>query len=146
MSVVIRFYSVADDYGEFSNFAQYPIKVKGKIWPTSEHYFQAMKFDSQSDQAEIRKAKTPMEAAKKGRDRKRKLRRNWESSKDNIMREAVFEKFSQHEKLKQLLLSTGSSKIVEHTDKDNYWADGGDGRGKNKLGIILMEVRERLAT
>ena len=146
MSDVINFYSVSDDYGELSNFALYPIKIKGKVWPTSEHYFQAMKFESQKDQAEIRKAKTPMEAAKKGRDRKRKLRKNWESSKDNVMREAVLQKFSQHENLKELLLSTGSSKLVEHTENDKYWGDGGDGRGKNRLGIILMEVRERLGT
>ena len=40
----INFYSVNDEYGEFSNFAAFPIKLKGKHWPTSEHYFQAQKF------------------------------------------------------------------------------------------------------
>ena len=41
---VIRFYSVSAEYGELSNFALYPITLKGKRWPTSEHYFQAQKF------------------------------------------------------------------------------------------------------
>ena len=146
MGDVINFYSVTDEYGEFSNFATYPIKLKGKVWPTSEHYFQAMKFESASDQNEIRKAKTPMEAARKGRDGKRKLKRNWESMKDNVMRDAVFAKFDQHSNLKQLLLSTNDAKLVEHTENDDYWGDGGNGKGKNMLGRILVEVRIKFST
>ncbi len=64
--------------------------------------------------------------------------------KDNIMREAVMAKFSQHEDLKSLLLSTGDAHIIEHTENDAYWGDGGDGSGKNMLGKILVETRERL--
>jgi N-glycosidase YbiA len=41
-------------------------------------------------------------------------------------------------------LATGDAKIVEHTENDAYWGDGGDGSGQNKLGQILMEVREEL--
>jgi predicted NAD-dependent protein-ADP-ribosyltransferase YbiA (DUF1768 family) len=36
------------------------------------------------------------------------------------------------------------AKIVEHTANDFYWADGGDGSGLNKLGLMLMKIRERL--
>ena len=32
---IIRFYSVQDEYGELSNFAAFPITLKGKRWPTS---------------------------------------------------------------------------------------------------------------
>ena len=42
------------------------------------------------------------------------------------------------------LLATGDSTIVEHTENDAYWGDGGDGSGKNRLGQILMRVREKL--
>ena len=146
MDKVIKFYSVTDEYGEFSNFAAYPIKLKGRKWPTSEHYFQAMKFESAKDQKDILGAKTPMEAARKGRDRKRKLKRNWESMKDNVMKEAVLAKFSQHIELKELLLSTGAAKLIEHTENDDYWGDGGNGKGKNMLGRILMTIRDKLAT
>lgn len=145
MEEPIKFYSVADEYGEFSNFANYPIRLKGKLWPTSEHYFQAMKFESSKDQESIRKAKSPMEAARKGRDRKKKILRNWESAKVNVMRDAVKAKFSQHENLKSLLLSTGQAKLIEHTENDAYWGDGGDGKGKNMLGRILMQIRDELA-
>ena len=84
-----------------------------------------------------------MEAAGKGRDRKRSLRKSWEAMKDNVMRDAVLQKFSQHSNLIELLLGTGSAKLVEHTENDSYWGDGGNGSGKNRLGLILMEVRDK---
>lgn len=141
---VINFYSVAEEFGEFSNFAAFPIKLQGKRWPTSEHYFQGQKFQDTGHREEVRRAKTPMIAARLGRDRKKKLRRDWESVKGNVMREAVLAKFSQHDELRNVLLATGEAKLVEHTTNDAYWGDGGDGSGKNMLGRILMEVREQL--
>ena len=41
-------------------------------------------------------------------------------------------------------LSTGEVVIVEYTEKDKHGGDGGDGTGKNRLGQILMRVREGL--
>lgn len=142
---VIRFYSVAADYGFLSNFAPYPIVLDGKRWPTSEHYFQAQKFDTAKDRDAVRAAGSPMLAARVGRDRKRKLRRDWESAKVAVMRKAVGAKFRQHESLAAMLLATGTAKLVEHTESDSYWGDGGDGSGKNMLGRILMDVRAELA-
>ncbi|MFY0565754.1 NADAR family protein [Archangium lansingense] len=144
MSAVIHFYSVTDEYGEFSNFAPHPIKLEGKVWPTSEHYFQAQKFVGTPHEEAIRKARTPFIAAELGRDRSKKLRRDWESVKVAVMREALRAKFTQHPELRELLLSTGEAKLVEHTENDDYWGDGGDGRGKNMLGRLLVELREAL--
>ena len=142
----IKFYRVEDAFGEFSNFAAFPIKLDAKMWPTSEHFFQAQKFKDTGYQDKIRRTKSPMIAARLGRDRKKKLRRDWESVKDNVMRKAVHAKFTQYEDLKGLLLSTRDAKIVEHTVNDSYWGDGGDGSGSNMLGQILMEVRKSLAS
>jgi ribA/ribD-fused uncharacterized protein len=143
---VIRFYSVSGEYGCFSNFSTHPIVLKGVTWPTSEHSFQAQKFAGTPHEEEVRQSKSPMIAARMGRSRKRPLRKDWESVKDLIMSEAVFAKFTQHADLREILLGTGDSKIVEHTVKDRYWGDGGDGSGKNRLGEILMRVRGRLRT
>ncbi|BDD06787.1 NADAR family protein [Aureibacter tunicatorum] len=140
----IRFYSENAKWGEFSNFALYPVKLTGKVWPTSEHYFQAQKFEDKSYQDKIRKSASPMMAAQLGRSRKEKIKKNWDKQKDNVMYEVVMAKFSQHEELRELLLSTKDSKLVEHTENDDYWGDGGDGTGKNRLGKILMKVRENL--
>lgn len=140
----IRFYRVEDNYGEFSNFAPTPIVLKGTTWPTSEHYFQAQKFAGHPDEEAIRQAESPAEAARMGRERTRPLRANWETIKESVMREALYAKFTQHEALRAKLLSTGDALLVEHTDHDAYWADGGDGSGKNRLGVLLMELREQL--
>ncbi|AKU96012.1 GTP cyclohydrolase II [Labilithrix luteola] len=142
----IRFYSVGDEYGEFSNFAAYPIRLRGKSWPTTEHFFQAQKFENERDREDVRAARTPMLAARMGRDRKRKLRRDWESVKVSVMREALEAKFTQHDDLRALLLATGDALLVEHTENDDYWGDGGDGSGRNELGRLLMAVRDALRT
>ncbi len=144
MNPPILFYRVEEPYGEFSNFAPYPIRLKGKTWPTSEHYFQAQKFPGTEHEEAIRQLNSPMIAARAGRDRKKPLRADWEAVKDAIMREAVTAKFTQHLKLRELLLWTGDARLIEHTRNDRYWADGGDGTGRNQLGIILMELRQTL--
>jgi len=141
---VIKFYRIKDEYGCFSNFAPYPITLKGKSWPTSEHYFQAQKFAETEHEEAIRLANSSMVAAQMGRDRKRRLRDDWEAVKDDIMREALEAKFTQHPDLRALLLATGSAQLVEHTSNDRYWADGGDGNGLNMLGQLLMSLRAEL--
>lgn len=144
MSEDIKFYSVGEAFGEFSNFAPYPIKLDGKMWPTSEHYFQAQKFNDERYKEKIRKTKPPMQAAILGRDRKKKLRNDWNSVKINVMRKVLEAKFTQYDELMELLQNTGDSKLIEHTYNDSYWGDGGDGSGKNMLGILLMELRDKL--
>lgn len=44
------------------------------------------------------------------------------------------------EKLKIKLLETGSRYIVQncHKNFDPFWADNGDGTGKNMMGVLLM--------
>ncbi|MBY0523058.1 MAG: NADAR family protein [Gemmataceae bacterium] len=143
-TAVIKFYGTSSEHGCFSNFAHYPIRLKGKTWPTNEHYFQAQKFPGTDYQEEIRQAKSPAKAKGMGRSRKFKLRRDWEAVKDAIMREAVLAKFTQHEDIQAILLATGDAAIVENSPTDDYWGDGSDGHGKNKLGRILMSVREEL--
>ncbi len=56
----IEFYSANEAYGVFSNFALFPIKLKGKMWKTTEHYFQAQKFTDKEYQERIRKSATPI--------------------------------------------------------------------------------------
>lgn len=144
MTDPIHFYSVGDAYGELSNFAAFPITLRGVRWPTSEHFFQAMKFEDARYREKVRHANTPMIAARLGRDRKQKLRRDWESVKVSLMREALLAKFTQHAALRQLLLATADARLVERTENDAYWGDGGDGSGRNMLGLLLMELRAQL--
>lgn len=142
MSQVIHFYHKEDPYYEFTNFALFPIRLNGKVWPTSEHYFQAHKHAGTPLEDQIQAAAAPSIAFKLGQSQP--CRPNWHAIKDAIMREAVLAKFNQHSHLRELLLATGDALLVEHTENDRYWGDGGDGSGKNMLGQILMNVREQL--
>lgn len=140
----ILFYRLNEPFGEFSNFSPHPFELKGKRWPTSEHYFQGQKFAGTEHEEEIRLAKSPMIAARMGRSRQRPLGAGWEAVKDEIMREALRAKFTQNPQLRSLLLGTESAVLVEHTTNDFYWGNNGDGSGKNRLGELLMELREEL--
>jgi ribA/ribD-fused uncharacterized protein len=142
--MTIYFYSTTDEYGCFSNFSRHGFKLDGKYWPTSEHYFQAQKFAGTEHQLRVARAKTPKEAARLGRDRSVRLRRDWESVKDDVMRRAVLQKFETHQDLRDVLLGTGDEELVENAPGDYYWGCGADGSGQNKLGKILMEVRSIL--
>lgn len=142
--MAIYFYKIKDEYGCFSNFAHYGFELDGKWWMTSEHYFQAQKFCGTEYEETIRLLDNPMKAAEMGRNRNLPLREDWEQVKDNIMRKAVYAKFSQNNELKNILLKTGSESIVENTSSDYYWGCGTNGSGNNMLGIILMEIRDKL--
>ena len=118
---LIRFYRIGEPYGEFSNFSPHAVILKGKQWPTTEHYFQAQKFPGTEHEEAVRQAQSPMIAARMGRSRQRPLRPDWEGVKDDVMREALAAKFTQHPELRSLLLATGDAVIIEHTKNDNYW-------------------------
>ncbi|MFO0583813.1 MAG: NADAR family protein [Anaeromyxobacter sp.] len=139
----LEFYRQGDAYGFLSNFAPFPIDLDGRTWPTTEHYFQAQKFRGTPSEERVRAAPSPGDAARMGRNLPG-LRADWEDVKDEVMLVALRAKFGQHAKLKRLLLETGERPLVEHTTNDRYWADGGDGSGKNRLGALLMVVRDEL--
>src|SRR5260370_4809853 len=103
----IRFYSTKDTYGCFSNFAQYPFTFGGKLWPTTEHYFQAQKFVGTEHEEAIRRVSSPMVAARMGRSRQRPLRADWERGEGAAMLDGLRTKFAQHADIRAVLLGTG---------------------------------------
>ncbi len=62
------------------------------------------------------------------------------------MLEGLRHKFGQHPDLREKLLATGNRHIIEHTKTDKYWGDGEDKTGKNRLGHLLVQLREELRT
>jgi N-glycosidase YbiA len=139
--MTIYFYSTREEYGCFSNFSDHGFELDNLYWYTSEHYFQAQKFIGTPHLEAIRLVKTPKDAAKMGRERKRPLRPDWENVKDDIMRKVVLAKFKTHQDIRDILLSTSNQEIFENSPNDYYWGCGTDGSGKNMLGKILMEIR-----
>lgn len=128
-------------YYFLSNFYDYPVTYQGITYLNNESAFQAQKTLNEN----IKKSfcnLDPSQAKRKGR--RVQLRSDWEDVKDNFMYEIVLAKFSQDAKLKRMLLDTNDEYLEEgNTWNDTYWGVC-RGRGKNKLGKILMKVREEL--
>ena len=141
----ILFYShTKGPYVAFSNFSPHSFELDGAVWPTVEHYFQAAKFPGTEHAEAIRLARTPTLAKRLGRSRAVTLRPDWEEVKEEVMRRAVHQKFASHPDLRQLLLETGDEDLIEDAPRDYYWGRGARGTGKNRLGVILMDVRSAL--
>ena len=142
----IRFYNRDEPYYEFTNFYPCNVFIDGKIWPTTEHYFQAQKFVGTPYVEKIRRLPTPRDAFQLSRVPlvSRWRRSDWDSVKDDIMLKALRVKFSDNKLLRDRLRGTGDKELVEHTSNDSYWGDGGNGLGQNKLGKLLMQVRREL--
>jgi ribA/ribD-fused uncharacterized protein len=149
----IHFYNEHKPYYQFTNFYPSPVVmfVKGSqyTFPTTEHYYQYMKYDVLQDWythlTTILSNNSPRFAFDYGK--KIQLDPNtinrFDSVKDQIMDDVVYAKFTQHDDLRQLLKSTGSKKLVEASPTDKYWG-AMNGIGLNKLGQILESVRSRI--
>ena len=129
------------EYAFLSNYSASPFRIDYVLFPTMEHYFQANKADNQNDYLHIAYAPTPVEAKRLGR--KIQLRSDWEEIKDKVMLTGLRKKFANPE-LRNLLLATGDEELIE----GNYWGDTYwgvcNGVGQNKLGKLLMQVREEI--
>ncbi|KAK6345478.1 hypothetical protein TWF718_007394 [Orbilia javanica] len=77
----------------------------------------------------------------------------WEKNRYEIVVQANYYKFTQNEKLKEMLLETGNKELVEASPRDRIWGVGYGAAnapknrqkwGLNLLGKALMDVRERI--
>jgi len=125
-----------------SNFYPCEILWKGQHWKTSEHIFQAEKSNNRLERQLIRSAPSPGMAKRLGR--RVTLQPDWDNKRDDIMYEIVLQKFKQHKDIRKLLLKTGDQELIEgNTWGDTYWGVC-KSVGQNKLGKILMRVREEI--
>lgn len=146
----IEFYKAGCINGFYSNLFPSPFNdCQNKYWKTSEHYYQAHKFrdnhdnhDNHDIMEQLRNIKKPRDVSFAGRNNNSQIINTWDLEKDNIMRRALRYKFDQNNNLKQLLVESGDAEIIEVTEFDKYRGNGGDNTGLNKLGKLLMELRE----
>jgi ribA/ribD-fused uncharacterized protein len=146
-----------EQYGFLSNFYMAQFKLDGYTWPSVEHYYMAAKSDDPAYKEAIRSAPTPGKAKRIGDDKDKPkkgqswfrkgratLHPNWDNMKLEVMRRAVYAKFSQNPTLRQALLDTKDAELIEDSPTDHFWGSGASGTGKNWLGKILMDVRKLL--
>ena len=102
--------SFTGEYSFLSNFFMKEIQIEGKLYPSVEHAFQAMKTTDEDEQEAIKNCTTPGRAKRLGR--KVKLRDNWEDIKVSIMKNIIEVKFSDVF-LMEKLLSTLDKTLIE---------------------------------
>ena len=140
-----------------SNFYPCKIEHQGITYPSTEHFYVAMKCNSsqyfngsQYTVGDFREiiAKTINPAVVKKMGQQMKVRSDWDEKKLDFMNWVIREKFKK-EDLKELLLSTEDMTIIE----GNFWHDNFygqcscdkcKGKGENNLGKILMKVRDEI--
>jgi ribA/ribD-fused uncharacterized protein len=162
---ILAFYDQHKPYYEFTNF--YPLSsliLAGLAWPTTEHFFQAMKFQDPVLLAKVHQDRTPREAFNFAQKYKTHINPEWHKVprvpfvadlanlylKEQVMMHALRAKFAQ-DPLKTLLLNTDNAYLIEYSPYDTYWGwypgklDPMTGKeGLNMLGKMLMHVRAEL--
>lgn len=130
-----------DDYRFLSNFWPCTVWFDGESYLSTEAAYQAAK----TLDTKLREPFKYMWAAEAKRaGRKLVIREDWEQVKEGVMLELLRYKFGNNQQLRTKLLATGTAKLVEYnTWHDTYWGVCG-GAGQNRLGILLMQVREEL--
>lgn len=126
-------------YNFLSNFYNAEIIYEGVKYQNNEAAFQAAKCPARASEfCNLNGA----EAKRLGR--KVNFRSDWEAVKEKVMYEICLAKFTQHPKLKELLINTGTSELIEgNVWNDTFWGVCNN-YGQNKLGKILMRIRNEL--
>lgn len=138
----ILFYGRNSSHPQLSNFFYAPFELEGRVWPTVEHYYVAMKNSDPEWQERVRKTESPGRVKRMGRQVQ--LRDNWDTIKIIFMEKAVRAKFSQNHALRHLLIDTGNRPLHENCE-DPWWGGGPNfPKGRDLLGKILGRVRIEL--
>lgn len=141
-----------------SQWWEQPFTVEGITYLTSEHWMMAGKahlFQDQESWEKILVTKHPHAAKKLGRQVRNFDHSVWMEHGYSVVLEGNKHKFSQHPELKEFLLNTKNSIIVEASPHDCVWGIGlaktdpraakmEEWNGTNLLGFALMEVRDFL--
>ena len=145
----ILFYDSSKPYFEFTNFYNCQIIYDGDIFPSSEHVYQAVKFWHTKNSTKqddiyniIRNADTARDALVMAHQYGSMMSPTFLANKEYIMALILRFKFNQNPTLKNLLISTGNRELIEASPIDAYWGYGPDRNGENKLGRLLMELRD----
>lgn len=136
--------SFTGKYTFLSNFYPAPVTYMGQTYANNEAAFQAQKTSCAKEQQQfsIFRLHNPAEAKKRGKNLT--LRPDWDKVKISLMYEICMCKFMQNPELRDALLATGNSLLIEGNTWGDYFWGKVNGNGENQLGLILMDVREKL--
>lgn len=128
----------------YSNFSSFKVRWRDVDWMTSEHAYQAAKFDDRKIIDQIKEAPSAHDAMKIAHCYRDKQVHNSPEMKISIMEEVVRAKSAQHPYIQKKLLESGDREIVENSPTDSFWGRGPDWKGQNWLGRIWMNLRAEM--
>lgn len=125
-------------YGWLSNFWPCQVFYEGHIFPSSENAYQAAKVYPEQRIPFL----TCSATRSKILGRQGQIRNDWEQVKESIMLEVLQNKFAPTTRLCDKLIMTEGHDLVEGNFwNDTYWGVC-KGIGQNRLGVLLMQVRQ----
>lgn len=129
----------------FSNMYEHPITFNSLTYRNAEACFQALKCSSDEERLKFINI-DGFTAKRLGKSIKIDVKK-WDEIKDYMMFAVVQAKFKQCDAFRRKLMDTGGREIIEGNDHgDDYWGVCNKTKsGKNKLGKILMTIRDRCA-
>jgi hypothetical protein len=135
-------------YGALSNYYRRPLFYDGLRYPSAEHAYQAAKARRPDVRDWIAGAPTALLAAMAGDGLpQEEVVPGWKAKHLALMRGLIRAKFTSHDDLRALLLSTGDAVLIELAVEDSitnrFWSKV-NGEGMNMLGVLLMELRSEL--
>jgi N-glycosidase YbiA len=137
----IKFYT--PPFYVFNNFSAHAIEFRGRLYPTSEHAYQAAKCTDPDGQEAIRNARSPLQAKVLANETYAAARDPaWRSKKVGALEDILRAKLAQHPEAQEALLKSGYEYIVEDSPTDYFWGEGADGSGQNMLGKLWMKLRD----
>lgn len=169
INMTIGFFRETEEYGFLSNFYYSPFTVsymnedgvKSYEFKTAEHavhFFKAKLFGDLETANKIMMTDYPKVAKSLGREVKNFNDFTWNNNKEIIYFDVIKAKFTdeRNKDIKQKLIDTGESILVECSPYDRIWGIGYtkessefickefDKWGQNLLGKVLMRVRDRI--
>ena len=127
-----------------SNFSSFKVRWRDFEWMTSEHAYQAAKFDDPEIVDKIKSAISAYDAKKIAQANRAKAMKNWPEIKMAIMEEILRAKLARHPYIQRKLFESGQREIVENSPTDSFWGRGPDWKGQNWLGRIWMKLRAEM--
>ena len=153
-----RFTFFFTEASPFSQWYRCRFQVDGRVFGCAEQYMmhgKAILFGDAEIAAEILEAVAPRQHKALGRKVRNFSDAIWKANRETIVTDGSRAKFTQNLELRQALLDTAGTELVEVSPFDRIWGIGlaatdqraehpAQWRGQNLLGKILTRVRDEL--
>ena len=127
-----------------STASPHELELENERWTTAEHYLHLKTVVSEKVKHQIRRTDDAKHAFELAKPWYRSKVKNWKNLRRVLMTRALYTKAQMYPEVKQALLEIQEQKIVEVSLYDHYWGIGRDQRGENMLGVIWMDIRNKI--